>query len=55
MQMEEAARTRQRWEAAGRPACDPHTLVSEYYLGTRTGDKVCTKCGGNFLNGSPVG
>ncbi|TDP32324.1 hypothetical protein DFR75_106114 [Nocardia ignorata] len=52
--MEEAAQIRQRWEAAGKPECDSHTLVREYYLGTATGDKVCTKCGGTFLNGQQV-
>jgi hypothetical protein len=51
MQMDEAARLRKQWERAGSPACDHPRLEKEYYLGSQTGDKVCTSCGETFTRG----
>jgi hypothetical protein len=48
MQMAEAARLQEAWAAKGNPPCDHPQLVKEYYLGTQTGDKVCTTCGEDF-------
>jgi hypothetical protein len=42
MQMSEAAELRKQW--SGKPCKHPH-VVSEYALGKRTGDYVCTTCG----------
>lgn len=43
-----------QWVENGRPECEPHSWVKEYYLGSKTGDKVCTKCGCNLVNGRVV-
>jgi hypothetical protein len=48
MQMDEAARLQREWREKGSPPCDHPQFASEFYLGTRTGDKVCTKCGEDF-------
>jgi hypothetical protein len=47
MQMEEAARLQKLWEAKGNPPCDHPNTGKEFYLGSRTGDRVCTTCGKN--------
>ncbi|GAA1246629.1 hypothetical protein GCM10009609_07670 [Pseudonocardia aurantiaca] len=48
MQMDEAKRLREEQAAKGNPPCGHPQLVKEYYLGTQTGDKVCTTCGEDF-------
>lgn len=46
MQMSEAAELRKAWKEKGNPPCDhPGYPDKEYYLGTSTGDRVCTICG----------
>ncbi|MGE7954821.1 hypothetical protein [Lysinibacillus xylanilyticus] len=42
MQLEEARDLRERW---GEKLCNHPDLTKEYYLGTQTGDYVCTTCG----------
>jgi len=42
MQFDEAQRLRKEW---GNKPCDHPTIEKEFYLGTGTGDYVCTKCG----------
>ncbi|MDT3417203.1 hypothetical protein QO009_003098 [Brevibacillus aydinogluensis] len=42
MQMEDAARLREKW---GDKPCDHPYLDKEYYLGGQTGDYVCIQCG----------
>jgi transcription initiation factor TFIIIB Brf1 subunit/transcription initiation factor TFIIB len=42
MQMDEAARLREKW---GDKPCSHPKIMKEYYLGSQTGDKVCTTCG----------
>ena len=43
--MDEAVRKRTMWEAMGNPPCDHPVTDKEYYLGSDTGDLVCTTCG----------
>lgn len=45
MQMQEAQRLRDEWERKGNPPCNHERVEKEYYLGTDTGDKVCSVCG----------
>ena len=42
MQMDEALRLQKEW---GNKPCDHPYLEKEYYLGSSTGDWVCTTCG----------
>lgn len=43
MQMEKAEELRKKW---GNKPCDhPDPLEKEYYLGTATGDYICSICG----------
>jgi hypothetical protein len=42
MQHEKAQRLRKQW---GNEPCDHPSTEKEYYLGSDTGDKVCTTCG----------
>lgn len=42
MQLEEAQELRIRW---GDKPCNHPSITKEYYLGTNTGDYVCTTCG----------
>lgn len=42
MQMDEASERRKEW---GDKPCDHPQVVKEYFLGTNTGDFVCTQCG----------
>jgi hypothetical protein len=48
MQMSKAAELQKEWAAKGSPPCDHPRLESEFYLGTRTGDKICATCGEDF-------
>lgn len=45
MQNSEANRLQEEWERKGNPPCDHPTIDKEYYLGSATGDYVCTVCG----------
>ncbi|MDY7432030.1 hypothetical protein UJ203_09950 [Bacillus sp. V26] len=45
MQMSEAAELRKAWKEKGNPPCDHIVRVTEYNLGSSTGDKVCVTCG----------
>lgn len=45
MQAEEEKALRQAWIKKGSPLCDHSKLAREYYLGSNTGDYVCTICG----------
>lgn len=45
IQMDEARRLEEKWAAKGSPPCSHPSTEKELYLGTRTGDKVCTTCG----------
>lgn len=47
MQLQEAEELQKRW---GDKPCSHPSLEKEYYLGTSTGDKVCSQCG---LSASP--
>jgi len=51
MQMDEAQRLRDDWEAKGSPPCAHPSLVKEYWQGSDTGDKVCETCGELFYPG----
>jgi hypothetical protein len=54
MQMHKAWQLRQKW---GNKPCDHPSWAREYYLGTNTGDKVCTQCGRDVdfdSNGRPI-
>lgn len=42
MQMEDAKELREKW---GNKPCNHPILDKEYYLGTQTGDYICTQCG----------
>lgn len=48
LQMKEAQELRKEWERKGKPPCKHEKLEKEYYLGTQTGDKICTTCGETF-------
>ena len=45
MQVSEAAQLRKAW---GKKPCLHPELDKEYYLGSQTGDYVCTTCGEAF-------
>ncbi len=46
MQMSEAAELRRKWkEKNGNAICSHPDIEKEYYLGSHTGDYVCTTCG----------
>jgi hypothetical protein len=45
MQQKKAANLRDAWRDSGSPPCDHASIDQEYYLGSQTGDWVCTKCG----------
>lgn len=47
MQLKEAQKIRKQW---GDKPCtlENHSLEKEYYLGSDTGDYVCTICGRSF-------
>lgn len=51
MQMYETSALQAAWKAKGNPPCDHPHIVREKYLGTGTGDKVCTTCGEEFPMG----
>ncbi|RQW91979.1 hypothetical protein DKL51_20015 [Micromonospora globispora] len=53
MQINEAARRRERWRQAGSPPCAHEQHEREYYLGSDTGDNVCTDCGAIWTRGEP--
>ena len=42
MQLKKAQELKKRW---GNKPCDHSSLEKEYYLGTATGDYICTDCG----------
>ena len=48
MQMSDATRLQQQWQAKGSPPCSHPQMDDEFDLGGRTGDKVCTTCGESF-------
>jgi hypothetical protein len=48
MQSEDATKLQKAWEEKGSPECGHPGLDVEFYLGSRTGDKVCTTCGESF-------
>lgn len=48
MQTSEAEQLQKEWAAKGSPPCDHPSLEREFYLGSRTGDKVCRTCGKIF-------
>lgn len=48
MEMKEVQKLIEAWQAKGDPPCDHPTLAKERYLGSSTGDKVCTTCGEDF-------
>ena len=52
MQASKAAQLQQAWNAKGNPPCDHPRVEKEYYLGTATGDEVCTTCGVAALRGT---
>ncbi|QEL70408.1 MULTISPECIES: hypothetical protein [unclassified Bacillus cereus group] len=45
MQSEEAAELRRQWKEAGDKPCSHEITEKEYYLGSNTGDRICTTCG----------
>lgn len=45
MQHEEGMRLRKQW---GSKPCNHPDIASEFYLGTRTGEYLCTTCGKEF-------
>jgi hypothetical protein len=45
MQMDSAQKLRDGWEKSGNRPCEHKKVEKEYYLGSDTGDKVCTTCG----------
>lgn len=51
MQMSEVNELQAEWKAKGNPPCSHPQIVRERYLGTATGDKVCTTCGKEFAMG----
>lgn len=51
IQMNEANELRKRWEEMGNKPCNHPSKTKEYYLGTATGDYICTKCGETFWEG----
>jgi hypothetical protein len=51
MQSGKASRLRQAWELKGSPPCDHPSKAKEYYLGSATGDLICTTCGESFWAG----
>ena len=51
MQFDEAERLRKEWERKGNPPCNHDGLEPEYYLGSDTGDEICTCCGKAFWQG----
>ena len=51
MQMDEAFQLQATWKKSGNPHCDHLVVDREYYMGSPTGDSVCTTCG-SYLNES---
>ncbi len=45
MEMDQAHKLREAWKAQGNPPCDHPEYTQELYLGSGTGDYVCTTCG----------
>jgi transposase-like protein len=45
MQLEKAKKLEKAW---GKQPCDHPDIEKEYYLGSDTGDYVCTTCGKSF-------
>lgn len=45
MQTSETDRLREAWKRQGDPPCDHPKTEREYYLGSHTGDDICTTCG----------
>jgi hypothetical protein len=54
MEMDDARRLREEWEAKGSPPCDHPRVEKERARGADTGDTACTTCGQNFFRGKPV-
>lgn len=48
MQTNEAMSLQKRWAEKESPPCDHPRTEKEYYLGSATGDRVCTTCGECF-------
>lgn len=48
MQLEEAKRLREKWEASGAQNCKHPEIHKEYYGGAHTMDYVCIVCGEEF-------
>ena len=51
MKTEDATKLQQQWKKKGSPKCEHPQLDAEFFLGSRTGDKVCTTCGEPFSKG----
>ncbi|WP_165839613.1 hypothetical protein [Rhodococcus sp. Eu-32] len=49
MQSDKAAQLHKKWIDEGNKHCDHPKTEREYYLGTATGDRVCTTCGADYL------
>jgi hypothetical protein len=45
VQYNEAAELRRKWKEKGNTLCTHPDIEREYYLGSDTGDYVCTTCG----------
>ena len=51
MQASKGAELRRAWEAKGNQPCKHPETDKEYYLGSDSGDRVCTTCGAIFPMG----
>jgi hypothetical protein len=51
MQFDEAEKLKKQWEASGNQPCDHPRKEKEHYLGSATGDEICTTCGKSFWRG----
>jgi hypothetical protein len=45
MQNSDARELQKEWKEKGNKPCSHPQIEKEYYLGTQTGDYVCTTCG----------
>jgi len=45
MQTDRAEELQEKWLKRGSPQCSHEHIEKEYYLGSDTGDYVCTTCG----------
>lgn len=48
MQMNKSQELREAWQKKGNPPCEHNNTEQEHYLGTGTGEYVCTQCGKLF-------